>query len=102
MACAIGAFRLATVRSPAKQEETKRMTITYDKLFIGGSWATPSSDRTITVIGASTEEIIGSVAEAQEADIDAAVDAGRTAFDDPNGWATWEPARRAEVMERFA
>jgi acyl-CoA reductase-like NAD-dependent aldehyde dehydrogenase len=78
------------------------MTITYDKLFIGGGWTDPSSDRTITVVSASTEEVIGSVAEAQEADVDAAVDAARTAFDDPNGWATWEPARRAEVMERFA
>jgi acyl-CoA reductase-like NAD-dependent aldehyde dehydrogenase len=78
------------------------MTITYDKLFIGGSWIDPSSDRTITVVGASTEEIIGSLAEAQEADVDAAVDAARTAFDDPNGWANWEPGRRAEVMERFA
>ncbi len=78
------------------------MTIEYDKLFIGGSWTTPSSSNTITVVSASTEEVIGSVAEAQEADVDAAVDAARTAFDDPNGWATWEPAQRADVMERFA
>jgi acyl-CoA reductase-like NAD-dependent aldehyde dehydrogenase len=102
MACAIGAFRPVAARPPAKQEETKRMTITYDKLFIGGDWTSPSSDRTITVVGASTEEIIGSLAEAQEADVDAAVDAARTAFDDPNGWSNWEPGRRAEVMERFA
>ncbi|MBV9312427.1 MAG: aldehyde dehydrogenase [Pseudonocardia sp.] len=78
------------------------MTIQYDKLFIGGSWVSPSSSRTITVVSASTEEIIGSVAEAQEADVDAAVDAARTAFDDSNGWAHWEPAQRAEAMERFA
>ncbi|MGQ0481319.1 MAG: aldehyde dehydrogenase [Pseudonocardia sp.] len=78
------------------------MTIEYDKLFIGGSWTTPSSSNTITVVSASTEEIIGSAAEAQEADVDAAVDAARAAFDDPNGWATWEPAQRADVMERFA
>jgi acyl-CoA reductase-like NAD-dependent aldehyde dehydrogenase len=24
------------------------------------------------------------------------------AFDDPSGWARWTPARRAEVLERFA
>ncbi|MGH3970975.1 MAG: aldehyde dehydrogenase family protein, partial [Mycobacterium sp.] len=78
------------------------MTITYDKLFIGGRWATPSSGNTITVVSPSTEEGLGSMAEAQEADVDAAVAAACSAFDDPSGWATWEPARRAQAMERFA
>jgi len=73
----------------------------YDKLFIGGEWVGPSSSATITVINASTEEVIGSVPEAQEADVDAAVDAARTAFTE-NGWAHWEPGKRAEAMERFA
>ncbi|MEU3984025.1 aldehyde dehydrogenase [Streptomyces sp. NPDC026672] len=78
------------------------MTITYDKLFIGGRWGAPSSDRTITVVSASSEEVIGSVAEAQEADVDAAVDAARAALTDPGGWAHWEPGRRADAMERLA
>lgn len=30
------------------------MTIQYDELFIGGSWTSPSSSRTITVVSAST------------------------------------------------
>ena len=74
----------------------------HDTLFIGGEWVAPSSSRTITVVSASTEEVIGSVPEAQEADVDAAVDAARRAFDDSNGWASWEPAARAAAMERFA
>jgi acyl-CoA reductase-like NAD-dependent aldehyde dehydrogenase len=74
----------------------------HDKLFIGGEWVSPSSGQTITVVSASTEEVIGSVPEALEADIDAAVDAARRAFDDPNGWATWSPADRATAIERFA
>jgi acyl-CoA reductase-like NAD-dependent aldehyde dehydrogenase len=74
----------------------------HDTLFIGGEWVSPSSDRTITVVSASTEEVIGSVPEAVEADIDAAVDAARRAFEDPKGWANWSAADRATVMERFA
>src|SRR5882757_6113744 len=74
----------------------------HDTLFIGGEWIAPSSNRTITVVSASTEEIIGSVPEAQEADVDAAVDSARAAFQDPNGWSAWEPANRAAAMERFA
>uniref|UniRef100_UPI001C30E93E aldehyde dehydrogenase family protein n=1 Tax=Streptomyces sp. GbtcB7 TaxID=2824752 RepID=UPI001C30E93E len=78
------------------------MLHTYDRLYIGGDWITPSSDRTIEVTSASTEEIIGRVPEAVEADVDAAVGAARAAFDDPAGWSHWEPARRAEAMERLA
>jgi aldehyde dehydrogenase (NAD+) len=74
----------------------------HDTLFIGGEWIAPSSSQTITVVSASTEEVIGSVPEAQEADVDAAVDAARRAFADPDGWASWEPAARAAAMERFA
>jgi acyl-CoA reductase-like NAD-dependent aldehyde dehydrogenase/nitrite reductase/ring-hydroxylating ferredoxin subunit len=37
-----------------------------------------------------------------QADVDAAVSAARRAFDDPSGWATWDPGRRAEILERLA
>ena len=51
--------------------------VTSGRLAGQRSSATPS---------ASTEENIGSVPEAQEADVDAAVAAARRAFDDPDGW----------------
>ncbi|MEC3853912.1 aldehyde dehydrogenase [Paenarthrobacter ureafaciens] len=83
------------------------MTLTTEttertELFIGGDWRKPASSNRITVRSASTEEIIGSVPEAVEADIDHAVSAARTAFDDPAGWSTWEPADRAEKLRRLA
>jgi acyl-CoA reductase-like NAD-dependent aldehyde dehydrogenase len=78
------------------------MTTDHSTLFIGGEWVAPSSGQTITVISASTEEVIGSVPEAQEADVDAAVSAARSAFTDPDGWPTWSPEDRAAAMERFA
>jgi aldehyde dehydrogenase (NAD+) len=76
--------------------------LVYESLFIGGEWVAPSSSRTIEVVSASSEELIGRVPEAVEADIDAAVASARAAFDDPAGWASWEPAARAEVLERLA
>jgi aldehyde dehydrogenase (NAD+) len=76
---------------------TSRLT-----LFIGGEWVTPSSSARIAVRNASTEEPIGEVPEAAEADVDAAVAAARRAFDDPSGWSQWEPARRGEALERLA
>ena len=78
------------------------MTIEYDRLFIGGQWVQPSSAARITLTSASTEETLGSVPEAVEADVDAAVAAARRAFDDPGGWRTWDAARRAAAMRSLA
>jgi aldehyde dehydrogenase (NAD+) len=78
------------------------MFASYDRLFIGGEWVSPSSAARIPVHSASTEEPIGETPEAAEADVDAAVAAARQAFDDPSGWSQWEPARRAAALERFA
>ncbi|MFG2446569.1 aldehyde dehydrogenase [Nocardia fluminea] len=78
------------------------MTVDYAALYIGGAWTAPSSDRRIEAFSASTEELLGSVPAATETDVDAAVAAARAAFDDPRGWSTWAPERRAEVLDRFA
>ncbi|MFO7252851.1 MAG: aldehyde dehydrogenase [Actinomycetes bacterium] len=78
------------------------MTIRHERLFIGGEWVPPSSSATIEVHNASTGEHIGTVPEAAEADVDAAVAAARRAFEDPQGWSSWEPERRAAALERLA
>jgi aldehyde dehydrogenase (NAD+) len=58
-----------------------------DRLFIGGEWVAPSSDGTIEVVSPVTEEVIFTVAEAREADMDRAVAAARKAFDTGPGRA---------------
>ena len=77
-------------------------TMQYDKFYIGGEWRNAATSNRIDVHSATTEEQIGYVPEGSEADIDAAVDAARQAFDGPDAWSTWEPARRQEVLLRFA
>ncbi|ALG83233.1 aldehyde dehydrogenase [Gordonia phthalatica] len=74
----------------------------YDTLFIGGKFVPPASTETVDIISSSTEEVIGRIPATTTDDIDAAVAAARSAFDDPTGWSTWEPARRAEVLDRLA
>ncbi|MFD4195252.1 aldehyde dehydrogenase [Amycolatopsis thermoflava] len=78
------------------------MTIDYDRLYLAGQWTAPATRGRIDVHSASTEELLGSVPEGAEADVDAAVAAARRAFDDPAGWSRWDPQQRAEVLERFA
>jgi aldehyde dehydrogenase (NAD+) len=75
---------------------------THDHLFIGGEWVSPTSDRRISVISPNTGRPLGSVPEGQEADIDAAVDAARSAFEGPAGWGEVPAEERAGVLRRFA
>jgi acyl-CoA reductase-like NAD-dependent aldehyde dehydrogenase len=77
-------------------------TIDSDELFIGGGWIEPRGSERIAVIAASTEELVGSVPDGTNADIDAAVGAARTAFDDPSGWSSWPAEDRAQALERLA
>src|SRR4051794_4481415 len=56
--------------------------VVKDRLFIGGAWVAPASTRTIDVVSPHTEQVIATVPEADGLDIDRAVAAARTAFDD--------------------
>lgn len=78
------------------------MSLAYESLFIGGDWVASAGATPITVVSASTEEVLGQVPGATAADVDAAVAAARDAFDDPAGWSRWEPAQRAEALLRLA
>ena len=52
-----------------------------DRLYIGGAWVPAQSGRTIAIVSPDSEQVIAEVAEAGEADMDAAVAAARHAFD---------------------
>jgi betaine-aldehyde dehydrogenase len=73
---------------------------TYRKLFIGGQWNDPSTAATIELISPHTEEEVGRVPEAREADVDAAVAAAREAFD-RGPWPRMTPGERADAMARL-
>src|SRR4051812_42397723 len=84
---------------PVDMQE-KRVQV-YDKLFIGGDYVASSGTDTIEVINASTEEVAGRTPEATTADIDRAVAAARTAFDD-GPWSRTSPAERAEMVGQLS
>lgn len=69
-----------------------------DKLFIGGGWVAPQGNKTIDVINAATEEVMGRVPEGMAADVDAAVRAARAAFE---AWAALLPAERAAYLGKI-
>jgi betaine-aldehyde dehydrogenase len=69
----------------------------YDRLFIDGDWVKSTGSETIEVISPGTEEPIGTVPAATEADIDAAVAAARRAFD-AGPWPRTSAAERADLL----
>ena len=53
-----------------------------DCVWIGGAWHRPHSGRSIEIVSPNSESVVAVVAEADEADMDAAVAAARATFDD--------------------
>jgi betaine-aldehyde dehydrogenase len=71
-----------------------------DQLFIGGEWVSATNGAHIDVISPSTEQVIGFVPRASDADVDRAVAAARDAFD-RGPWPHTTPEERADALARM-
>ena len=70
------------------------------ELFIGGKWVKPKSGKYFDTINPATEQKLSSIAEANEADVDAAVKAARKAYEGP--WGRMPASERAKYIYRIA
>ena len=68
-------------------------------LFVDGQWRGGADGRTIDVVNPATEEICGTVARAEIADLDAAVEAAARGF---AVWRRTSPYDRSRIMRRAA
>jgi betaine-aldehyde dehydrogenase len=72
-----------------------------NKLYINGQWVTSASKETIDVINPATEDVFATIAAGNAADIDAAVNAARQAFD--HGiWPRMSGTERGAVLKKMA
>jgi aldehyde dehydrogenase (NAD+) len=71
-----------------------------DVLYVGGEWVKPSTSNTIDVISPWTEEVIATVPEAGEADVDHAVAAAQTALAGP--YPQLSPDERADYLTKVS
>ena len=71
-----------------------------DKLYIGGAWVPAHSGRMLELVSPNTETVVAMCAEADEADMDAAVAAARAAFDH-GPWPTTSPTERVAAFRRM-
>ena len=72
-----------------------------DRLFIDGKWVKPAGGGVIELVSPVTEQVFAKVAEAGEADMDAAVAAARKAFDQ-GPWPKLSHAERADYLRKMA
>ena len=70
-------------------------------LFIGGTFRPAASGATFDVTDPATGQVFAQAASGDAADIDLAVRAARTAFDD-GPWPTMPPAQRARLLTKLA
>jgi aldehyde dehydrogenase (NAD+) len=68
-------------------------------LLIGGQWQPALNGRTIETINPATGDVLTSIANGDEADIDRAVAAARKAFE--GGWSSWTPYQRQRLLIRI-
>ncbi|MEZ4761565.1 MAG: aldehyde dehydrogenase family protein, partial [Flavobacteriales bacterium] len=70
------------------------------ELFINGKWQKPKSGKYFDTINPANEKVLARVAEAGEADVDAAVKAARKAYD--TVWSRMPASERAKYIYRIA
>ena len=69
------------------------------QLFINNQWRAAASGKTMDVINPATEEVCASVASADAADLDAAVEAARAALSGP--WAQMSARERGRLVRKL-
>jgi len=70
-------------------------------LLIDGNWVEPVAGRVIPVLNPATEETLGSIADADGADVDRAVRGARQALEE-GPWSRMHPADRGRLLYRLA
>ncbi|MFJ4205483.1 aldehyde dehydrogenase [Streptomyces sviceus] len=74
--------------------------ITYDRLFVGGSWVEPSDPEPLDIPSPHDRSVIGRAVQARPADVDRAVAAARASFEQ-GVWCRTPPVERIAAIRRF-
>jgi len=91
----------APMISAAARTRAAGFTARPRELFIGGTWRPAQSGETFAVIDPANAAVFAHAAAGDVADIDAAVNAARRAFESPS-WTAMTPAQRARLLLKLA
>ena len=82
--------------------ETASEAPTRVQMIIGGEAVDAADGQTFDVVNPATGEVIATAPLGGREDVDRAVAAARTAFDERKGWATWAAGKRGRTLAKFA
>ena len=82
-------------------DKARAFAASRHRLFIGGRWVDAAEGLSFPSSDPATGDRLADIAEAREADVDAAVAAARRAMDDP-AWTEMKPSVRARLINRLA
>jgi phenylacetaldehyde dehydrogenase len=86
---------------PAYSEGVQQRLKREPALFIDGEWVRSTGGKTLEVYDPSTGRQVSTIVDASDADVDRAVLAARTAFDDGR-WTGLSPYQRDRLINRLA
>ncbi len=93
-------FDTSWTYAPAPESKSSATINKQYDLFINGNWQKPLSKRYFDTINPANEEKLSDIAEAGQADVDAAVKAARNAYE--KVWKKTPPKERAKYIFRIA
>ena len=92
---------LSSIRHLLTEQTTSFLAKSGHQLLIDGQWVAARSGATFDTINPSSEEVVGRIARAGEADVDLAVRAAHRALHD-GPWGKLRPADRQRLMLKLA
>lgn len=84
-----------------KIDSLRATDIAPQQLFIDGKWQAPQGGKTLDVISPIDGQILTTIGAAEQADVDLAVGAAESAFQQ-GSWSKMPPAQRKKIMHRIA
>merc|ERR1719431_354608 len=80
----------------------KTPEIRFTKMFINNEWVDSVSGKTIDDVNPATEQVVATVPDACEEDVDAAVRAAACAFDASSSWRRMDASDRGALLNKLA
>ncbi len=72
------------------------------RMIIGGAPVDAADGQTFEVTNPATGQVIARAPLGGREDVNRAVDAARTAFDDPKGWSSWSASKRGRTLQKLS
>ena len=82
----------------AAKKSSEKDSLIRTRLFSGGAWTDSKSGKTFDVKNPATGDVIAAVADADIADVNAAIDSANAAF---TAWKSALPEDRAKILKRW-